>query len=278
MPVVVKDTHFHLMDDWASFESQPGYTADNVAAVGLYTSDNLSEGYQPVGMDSPDRLASTMEHIREILSEATVDLWKRIAEWTRTQMVEAGALVYSSVPKDFAHLAGIYDPEDWFTLDDRARRFMPLMNDEYGNMALGEMVGLLSYPSQRVNEYVMARTSNDAKHMISPLPYSILVDDDAAPTVGGMGPGTSSLPPKSGRYTTSRGRITLDEYNRLAAEFRPKVLAEPYCYLDDEWVKYHWREDRAEELYRLTQQQSRNLTGAGAGLRRADVQARRSGA
>jgi hypothetical protein len=259
------------MDDWASFESEPSYSADNVAAVGLYTSDALTDGYQPVGMGSPAQLAGTMEQIREILAGATVDLWKRIADWSRLQMIEAGALVYASVPKDFAHLAGIYDPEDWFTIDDRARRFIPLLNDEYGNMALGEMVGLLSYPSQRANEYVMGRTSNDAKHMISGLPYSIVLDDDAAPTVGGMGPGSSSLPSKAGRYTTSQGRLTLDEYNKLAADFRPSVVEEPYRFLDDEWVKYHWRESQADELYRRTQAQSRNLAGKGAGLRRSDI-------
>ncbi|MGH9001469.1 MAG: hypothetical protein ACRDY7_19020 [Acidimicrobiia bacterium] len=275
IPVVVKDTNFHLMDDWASFESTPGYAAENVAAVGLYTSDALSDGYQPVSMESPDRLAATMEHVREVLSEATVDLWKRIADWSRAQMVEAGALVYSSVPKDFAHLAGIYDPVDWFTLDDRARRFVPLLNDEYGNMALGEMVGLLSYPQQRANEYVMARTSNEAKHMISPLPYSILVDDDAAPTVGGMGPGSTALPPKTGRYTTSRGRLTLEEYNRASAGFRPAAVTEPYRFLDDEWVKYHWDSDRAGDLYRRAQQSSRTLAGRGAGLRRSDIGALR---
>jgi hypothetical protein len=262
------------MDDWASFESEPSYSADNVAAVGLYTSDALTDGYQPVGMGSPSQLAGTMEQIREILAGATVDLWKRIADWSRLQMIEAGALVYASVPKDFAHLAGIYDPEDWFTIDDRARRFIPLLNDEYGNMALGEMVGLLSYPSQRANEYVMARTSNDAKNMISGLPYSILLDS-AAPTVGGMGPGSSSLPAKSGRYTTSQGRLTLDEYNKLARDFRPSAVEEPYRFLDDEWVKYHWRDSQADELYRRTQAASRNLAGQGAGLRRADIAALR---
>jgi hypothetical protein len=275
IPVVLKDTNFTLMDDWASFESEPSYSADNVAAVGLYTSDGLTDGYQPVGMGSAEQLAGTMEQIREILAGATVDLWKRIADWSRLQMIEAGALVYSAVPKDFAHLAGIYQPDDWMTIDDRARRFIPLLNDEYGNMALGEMVGLLSYPGQRANEYVMARTSNDAKHMISGLPYSILLDDTAAPTVGGMGPGSSSLPAKSGRYTTSQGRLTLDEYNKLAADFRPSAVEEPYRFLDDEWVKYHWRDSQADELYRRTQATSRNLAGQGAGLRRADVAARR---
>jgi hypothetical protein len=275
IPVVLKDTNFTLMDDWASFESEPSYSAENVAAVGLYTSDTLTDGYQPVGMGSAEQLTRTMEQIREILSEATRELWKRIADWSRTQMIEAGAIVYSSVPKDFHHLAGIYHSEDWMTIDDRARRFMPLLNDEYGNMALGEMVGLISYPSQKANEYVMAKTSGANQHMISGVPYSVLVDDDAAPTVGGMGPGSTALPAKSGRYTTSQGRLTIDEYNKLAADFRPSVLETPYRYLDDEWVKYHWQESRADELYRRSQATSRHLAGKGAGLRRADIAALR---
>jgi hypothetical protein len=275
IPVVVKNTNFHLMDDWASFESEPGFAAENIVAVGLYTSDILSEGYRPVSMENPTALAETMEHVREILAEATVDLWKRIADWSRLQMVEAGALVYYSVAKDFANVAGIYDPEDWFTIDDRARRFIPLLNDEYGNMGLAEMVGLLSFPTQQANEYVMSRYSNANKNMISTLPYSILADGDAAPTVGGMGPGSSSLPAKAGRYTTSRGRLTLEEYNKEAANFRPKITQEPYRYLDEEWVKYHWRSGEADDLYRQSQQHSRSLAGRGAGLRRADIEALR---
>ena len=275
MPIVVKDTNFHLMDDWASFESEPGFAAENIVAVGLYTSDILSEGYRPVSMENPAALADTMEHVREILAEATVDLWKRIADWSRLQMIEAGALVYYGVAKDFAHLAGIYDPEEWMTIDDRARRFVPLLNDEYGNMGLAEMVGLLSFPTQQANEYTMSRYSNANKNMISTIPYSLLHDGDAAPTVGGMAPGSTALPGKTGRYTTSRGRLTLDEYNKAAAEFRPVLAQEPYRYLDDEWVKYHWRSGQADELYRQTQQNSRNLAGRGAGLRRADIEALR---
>ena len=98
-----------------------------------------------------------MEHYREMLNQATADLWKRIASWSREQMIDAGALVYSSVAKDFAHLAGTYRQDDWCQLDDRAQRFKPLMNDEYGRDNLGEMVGLLGFPHQKANEYTMAR-------------------------------------------------------------------------------------------------------------------------
>src|SRR5690606_36466859 len=87
IPVVLKDTHFRIVDDWGSFESEPSYAAENVVGVGLYTSDALSDGYGPIGMGSREELATTMERVREILHRATADLWKRIAGWTRDQMI-----------------------------------------------------------------------------------------------------------------------------------------------------------------------------------------------
>src|SRR6202020_2803295 len=106
IPIVFKDTNFHLMDDWASFEAEPSYSAANIVAVGMYTADPLTDGYKEVGMENAGVLADTMEHYREVLNQATADLWKRIASWSREQMIDAGAIVYSSVAKDFAHLAG----------------------------------------------------------------------------------------------------------------------------------------------------------------------------
>jgi hypothetical protein len=271
IPIVFKDTNFNLMDDWASFEADPSYDAANIAAVGMYTSDPLTDGYVPVGMENAESLAETMESYREILNQATADLWKRIANWSREQMIDAGALVYSSVAKDFAHLAGTYRQDDWFQLDDRVQRFKPLMNDEYGRDNLGEMVGLLGFPHQKANEYTMARYSGLNQNMLTGLPYSVLVDSDFAPTAGDRLSGSSSLPAKNGLWTTSAGRLELDEYNRRAREFRPAVLAEPYRYLDEEWVKRNYPSARANELYELTQRGSRNLQGRGAGLRRADL-------
>ncbi|MDQ0382968.1 hypothetical protein [Amycolatopsis thermophila] len=271
IPIVFKDTNFHLMDDWASFEAEPSYNAANIAAVGMYTSDALTDGYVPVGMDNADTLAETMEQYREILNEATADLWKRIATWTREQMIDAGALVYSSVAKDFAHLAGTYRQEDWLSLDDRVQRFKPLMNDEYGRDNLGEMVGLLGFPHQKTNEYTMARYSGLNQNMLTGIPYSVLTDDDFAPTAGDRLSGSSSLPAKNGLWTTSAGRIDLDEYNRRARGFTPAVLQGANRYRDEEWVKWHHGSAEADELYRLAQRGSRNLEGRGSGLRRADL-------
>ena len=271
IPIVFKDTNFHLMDDWASFEAEPSYSASNIAAVGMYTSDALTDGYVPVGMEDAETLAETMEHYREILNQATADLWKRIASWSREQMIDAGALVYSSVAKDFAHLAGCYRQDDWLQLDDRVQRFKPLMNDEYGRDNLGEMVGLLGFGHQKANEYTMARTSGLNQNMLTGVPYTVLSDDDFAPTAGSVLSGSSSLPPKTGLWTTSAGRLEIDEYNRRAREFTPGVLQGSNRYLDEEWVKFHHRSERADALYKLTQQTSRNLHDRGAGLLRADL-------
>jgi hypothetical protein len=186
-------------------------------------------------------------------------------------MIDAGALVYSSVAKDFAHLAGTYRQDDWFVIDDRVQRFKPLMNDEYGRDNLGEMVGLLGFPHQKTSEYSMARYSGLNQNMLTGIPYSVLTDDDFASTAGNRLSGSTSLPAKNGLWTTSAGRIDLDEYNRRAREFTPAALDGPYRYLDEEWVKRNYPTARADELYQLAQRGSRNLEGRGASLRRADL-------
>jgi hypothetical protein len=271
IPVVMRDTHFTLLDDWSMFECEPPYDPANVAAVGLYTSDYLSEGFIPVGMGSADELAATFEDLREVLRAATADLWKVIAGWSRDQMLDAGALTYYAIVRDLAHIAGVYEQDDWFALDERVQRFKPLMNDEYARDALGEMLGYLSYSHQASHEYTMARYSEGTCHMESPIPLSVLADDEFTATSGPIQPGWSSLPPKTALWTTTQGRLTQDEVNKLARDFRPQVLTEPYRFLDDEWVKTHWTDPRADDLYRLSQQHSRTLAGRGAGLRRADL-------
>lgn len=271
IPVVLKDTHFTMLDDWSMFEAEPPYDPANVVAVGLYTSDYLSEGFRPIGMGSAEELASTFEDLREVLRAATSELWKVIATWTRDQMLDAGALTYYSLPRDLAHIAGIYDQEDWFTLDERVQEFRPLMNDEYARDALGELLGHLSFSHQQTHEYVMARFSDASRHMESLIPYSVLADDEFTTTSGPIRPGSISLPPKTALWTTSRGKLNIEEINALASSFRPQVLQEPYRFLDDEWLKTHYQDERANELYRLTQKSSRTLEGRGAGLLRSHL-------
>jgi len=74
-------------------------------------------------------------------------------------MVDAGLLVYYGVIRDMAHIAGVYDQDDWFTVEDRVQRFKPLFNDEYGGHLIGELVGYISLRSQQGSEYHMSKFS-----------------------------------------------------------------------------------------------------------------------
>ena len=271
VPVVLKDTHFTLVDDWGSFESEPEFKQENVCRVGLYTSDPLSEGFIPVGMESRETLIKTFESLRDTFREATARLWKRIAGWSRDQMLDAGALVYYNVPKDLAHFAGVYEQADWMEIDVRAERLRPLLNDEYGRDVLTELVGLISLPSQQFNEYGMTAFSNKPSRTHSPIPYSILRTGDYTTTVGPLYPGITNLPKKEGAWRTTWGELTLAEFNKLASDFRPAYHKDDLRYLDEVFVKYNAGSPEADALYRAHQASSRTLEGKGAGLRRADI-------
>ncbi len=271
IPIATKGTHFYMMDEFGTFEAEPDLHADMITHVGLYTSDYLTEGWQPVAMESPEALAAMFEKLNDIASRAMAELWKRIAGWSRMEMIEAGAMVYYSIPKDLAHLAGVYEQSDWFDLDERAKRFIPLLNDEYSNNILGELVVLLTAPSQRMNDYTMMKFSNQPTRMMTHLPMGVLATGEYVPTVGPMYPGDHVLPDKKKKWRTSRGDLTQAEYNAAVRAFTPKLCSQPYRFLDETWVKYHYDDPQVDEMYRIAQESSRNLKGKGAGLRRADI-------
>jgi hypothetical protein len=271
LPVIMKDTHFNIVDDWGSFEASPSYDHDNMIAVGLYTSDYLSGGYQPVHMDSAAELADYLDYLQEAMAKATSNLWKRISGWSRDQMIDAGLLVYYGIAREFAHIAGVYDQDDWFTVEDRVQRFKPLMNDEYGNHSIAELVGYVSLPSQQGDEYRMAKYSGARGNMWSTIPYSVLGDDEWTSTVGPIRGGSTSLPAKTALYTTSQGRLTQAECNERARVIAAQARSDGFRYLDDVWVKNHPDDPRAHELYRRTQANSLVLKDAGAGLVRDDI-------
>jgi hypothetical protein len=245
--VVMKDTHFHMVDDWASFEATPSYDADNMVAVGLYTSDYLSDGYIPLHMDNASDLADFLETLTEELEDATAKMWRSMAGWSRDQMIEAGLLVYAGVTKDLAHFAGVYEQDDWFQVEDRARRFYPLFNDEYGGALIAEIVGLVSMTSQNRSPYHMARYSGERGDMWTPIPYSVLSDDEWTSTVGPIRSGGTALPAKTAKYTTTRGKLTQDECNRLAREFS-STTHDLRHYDDDTFAKFHPDDQRAADL------------------------------
>jgi hypothetical protein len=219
--VIMKDTEFDIVDDFGSFEASPSYDNDNIVALGLYTSDLLSDGYLPVHMDSPEALAELLEDLTEKFQRATGELWQLMAGWTRTQMLEAGLLVYSGVGREFAHIAGVYEQDDWWQVDDQARRFYPLLNDEYGNAIIGELVGYLSLSTQQLSPHHVERFNGGRSEMWTPIPYSVLADDDWTSSVGSMSTGGTDLPAKTGLWQTTQGKLTLDELNRRVREFRP---------------------------------------------------------
>lgn len=269
--LAVKDCHFYLMDDWGSFESKPEFTADRLVGVGLYTSDTLSEGYVPVAMGSKAELGACFRSLADKVRDASNQLWRRIAGWSRDQMIDAGAITYFAIIKDLAHVAGVYDVSDWMMVDERAERFRPLFNDEYSRDVLtGLCIGTL--PSHQASDYTMMQHSNKPQRLFSPVPYSILAGEDYTPTCGPVYPGKTHLDLKLDRYTTTRGVLTLAEYNKLAREVRPAVVDPKYRHLCETWVKYHAATPLADELYRLEQSQSRRLKGKGAGLSRADIE------
>ncbi len=273
VPTAVKDTHFYVVDDWGSFDSRPEYRASNICAVGLYTSDELTETQVPVGMGSREELTDMFEKYAEIFKNTTKNLWERFAGYSREQLMDAGALTYYSIIKDFAHVAGCYDVNDWMLIDERADRFRSLMNDEYGNALLGALFVPLSLSSQQFSEYEMMAHSNLPKRNYSPIPYSILSDGDYAPTVGDRPhPGVTYLPEKVDRYRTTQGVMGLAELNERVRDFTPALCGERFRYLDDAWVKYNYTSPLADEMYRIEQSFSQNLRNRGAGLSRDDVE------
>jgi len=269
--MAVKDCHVYLVDDWGSFESKPAFTADKLTGVGLYTSDTLSDGYVPVAMGSREELTACFRSLTEKIKDANNKLWRRVAGWSRDQMIDAGAITYFSIIKDLAHVAGVYDVNDWMMVDERAERFRPLFNDEYSRDALvGLCIG--THTSHRLSEYTMMQHSNAPQRLYSLIPYSVLQGDDYTPSSGPIYPGASHLPAKVDRYNTTRGVIKLEEYNRLSREMRPPTVDPKYRYLCETWVKYHAGEPLADELYKLEQANSRLLKGKGSMLKRVDIE------
>ena len=270
----VQDCHFYLMDDWGSFESRPEFTADKLAGFGLYTSDALSEGHLPVGMGSAEELAETLETLTQTLKQAVVALWTKVAGWSRDQMMDAGALTYFSMIKDFAHVAGVYDADDWMTVDERADRFRPLLNDEFGRDFLGELVGLVSLPSQQLAGHVMMQHNNQPARYLSHIPFSAAQDTGAKVGIE-LAPGVSAVGPKVDRYRTTMGTFCLADYNRRVRDFIPAQAQPRFNMLSDSWLKWHADDPVADELYRLEQQTSRNLRDAGIGITADQIELRR---
>jgi hypothetical protein len=64
----------------------------------------------------------------------------------------------------------------------------------------------------------------------------VLADDNWTAGVGPIGPGSSSLPAKTAKWTTTQGKLTQDECNAAAKAFRSAKFDLRY-YDDDVWAK-----------------------------------------
>jgi hypothetical protein len=186
-------------------------------------------------------------------------------------MMDAGALVYFSIIKDFAHVAGVYDVNDWMTIDARANRFRPLFNDEFARDFLGEMVGLVSLPSQRLHDYALMNHKDAPVRYLSHIPYAVLTDQDSAIAPEAWPPGVSHLGAKADRYVTTQGPLMLVDYNARAAAFRPRQMADDYRFLCDTSVRHRINPGHIDALYRLEQEHSATLKDRGSGLSRTDI-------
>ena len=269
--MAVKDCHFYLVDDWGSFESKPEFTSDKLVGVGLYTSDSLSDGYVPVAMGSRGELTACFKTLTDKIKDANNQLWRRIAGWTRDQMIDAGAITYFSIIKDLAHVAGVYEVSDWMMVDERAERFRPLFNDEYSRDALvGLCIG--THPSHRLNEYTMMQHSNLPQRLYSLIPYSILQGEDYTPTLRPRLSGRQPPAAEDRPLQHHARRIGLAEYNRLSRETRPPVLEPKFRHLCETWVKYHAGTPEPTSSIVSNRANSRLLKGKGSRLKRADVE------
>ena len=279
--------------DWGTPYTQPEEYSDQIVGVGLYTSDYLSDRYQPVSMDSRASLADALESLTAVCAAATRKLYSRYAGMSNRQMIEAGIYTYLSAANPVSHMAGVYRQAEWEQVDDRVRRFWPLMNEEYAMDAYLDHFAFqtghtaaptdyylhpVAYRNWRPGNGGLPRGGRSAflvsENVLRDHDYSLRVNAPGRPTVTG----SSSLPPKTAKFTTTLGKLTEAEANEAARAFSSPLMAAPWARLDDEWVKWHSRDADVEAMYRYVQEPSRLLSGQGAGLDRTGIAGLRSAA
>ncbi len=291
--VVITDGVAIEINDFATAYTTPEHYQDRIIGVGLYTSDFLCDRYVPVGMDSRRDLVDMLENMTEAMKRATAKLYRRFSTMSFDQMVEAGVHAYFQAAADPVHMAGLYAQQEWELIDDRTRRLWEIYTEEYSlDSYMSNMTALDGHQGAE-NEYYLSPVpyrlwrSSDAHDELPQhgrvrafVPAYVLNDHDYPRRVNPNGDrdvkGSTSLPPKRGRYTFASGRLTEDEMNRAAREFSSPLLEPPWRNIDDPTVKYHWRQPEVEALYRYTQERSRLLRDRGASLVRADLDRIRS--
>lgn len=285
MALITEDVRVEI-SEWGTAYTTPEEYSKNIVGVGLYSSDFLSDRYVPVGMDSAADLADTFTQLVEVCARATRALYRRYADMSFQQMTEAGVYTYLSAANGISHAAGTYRQAEWELIDDRTRRFWPLMNEEYALDAYIENYATLQGRNGSFHDYYLSPVPYRAwRPNGTPLPgpgrnaftvsRHVLTDHDYSLRVNPNGTkdfhGTSALPAKSTPFTTTLGRLSEDEVNAAARAFSSPLFAEPWSSFDDEWVKWSYGDPEVDAMYRYSQEHSRLIAREGSALRREDL-------
>jgi len=279
--------------DWASAYTNPEDYQDQIVGVGLYTSDWLSDRYTPVGMGSAHELADTLEALTADMSATIRRLYTRFTAMNARQMTEAGIYTYLYAAAGISHLAGTFKHRQWEFIDQRTDRLWALHNEEYSLDSYLDNFALMSGRQAAQNDYYLHPVAYSSWRKAGahgplpapgrnafPVPATVLRDHDYPTRVNPRGLagclGGSTLPVKTQGWLTSKGRLSQDELNAAARSFSSPLHTEPWVRYDEQWVKWHSGTSEADDLYRYIQQDSRLLSGAGAGLRRDDITKRRT--
>ena len=99
-----------------------------------------------------------------------------------------------------------------------------------------------------------------------------MLDGDGVPLPDGCAPGVTHLGSKRDSYRTTRGELTLAEYNRAARAVALPQMAPEFRHLNDTWVKWNPEDERTAALYRREQATSRVLRERGHGLDAATIE------
>lgn len=281
--------------DWASVYTSPETYQDAIVGVGLYTSDCLCDRYVPVGMGSAAELASTLDEFTATIGAATRELYSRFSAMSFDQMVEAGMQTYLRAPVDLTMMAGTYVQAEWDFVDDRTRRLWQIYNEEYAYDAyvdkFAAMVGLRGSQSDYYLHpvaYGVWRRGGGQGDLPGPgrnanlVPADVLRGHDYSTRVNPSGlsdiKGSSSLPPKTGAYTFSCGRLTEAGLRERAGAFSSPLLDVPWRLFDEQAVKWRHDDTEIDAMYRYTQDGSRLLAGRGSSMRRPEIDAARRAA
>jgi hypothetical protein len=292
--VVITDGVAIDITDWGTPYTTPEGYQDSIVGFGLYSSDFLTDRYTPIGMDSRAELTDTLNAITQELTDATRRLYSRFAGMTFNQMVEGGVYSYIHAPAETNHIAGVYEQDDWFFVDDRTRRFWEIANEEYGMDAYVDQFAVLMGQQGASTDYYLHPTAYDVWRRSGgkgelPLPgrnavlvpAHILSDHDYPLRVNANGladaKGSGSIDPKAAPYTFNAGKLSQDDMNSRAKAFQTG-FTDGWRHFDENTIKWHHDDPEIDAMYRYTQEQSRNLSNRGSSLVRSDIDKARSDA